>query len=268
MTLNNLFGKPRTVAGGIPTPPDPGAKISQNGTGGTVEGLSTYRVNKLVLDLKQAQQKYNTRLGQRSLLQKQYDEAILRKAEAEKLLGKYDLVQILLQKTSDYARQQAKTRIEDIVSEALNVVYGGRHRFIIDLVVRSNRPEADYYLSDNGVTTQLKPPDYGRGGGKIDVITLALRLAITEILQIPGPLFLDEVGKHIDKVEDGDTTALENLAYFLQEYSRQFNRQIILITHHDALASIGDVSLRVVKPVNKAIVKVIDDGKEVNHEAN
>ncbi len=188
-------------------------------------------------------------------MQKQYDEAIIRKTEAEKQLGQYDLVQILLQKTSDYARQQAKTRIEAIVSEALNVVYGGNHHFVIDLVVRSNRPEADYYLSCDGVVTQLKPPDYGRGGGKIDVITLALRLAITEILQIPGPLFLDEVGKHIDKIEDGDNTAIENLAYFLQQYSHQFGRQIILITHNDTLASIGDKGLRVVKKINKAEVK-------------
>ena len=65
---------------------------------------------------------------------------------------------------------------------------------------------------------------------------------------------------HIDKIEDGDNTAIENLAYFLQQYSHQFGRQIILITHNDTLASIGDVSLRVVKPVNKAIVKLIDLG--------
>jgi len=266
MTVNNFFGS-KTLAGsthigtGIgqsqQPPAYPGAIVRHEVTE-AVQGVSGYQVNKLTLDLKQAQQRYDTRRGQQEVLQKQYDEALVRKTEAEKLLGNLDLVQILLQKTSDYARQQAKTRIEAIVSEALNVVYGGNHRFMIDLVVRSNRPEADYYLSCDGVVTQLKPPDYGRGGGKIDVITLALRLSIIEILQTPGPIFLDEVGKHIDNETDPDGTAAENLAYFLHEYAHKFNRQIVLITHNSALAERGDAGLQVRKKTTKAEVKSYD----------
>lgn len=93
----------------------------------------------------------------------------------------FGLVQILLQKTSDYARQQVKVRIEDIVSEALNVVFGGNHKFMIDLTLRGNQPIAEYYLNDDSVITKLEKPDYDRGGGKIDIIALALRLAVGEM---------------------------------------------------------------------------------------
>ena len=63
-----------------------------------------------------------TRWRKRELLEKQREAAVKVKTEAEEQLGVFGLVQILLQKTSDYARQQVKVRIEDIVSEALNVV--------------------------------------------------------------------------------------------------------------------------------------------------
>lgn len=128
----------------------------------------------------------------------------------------FGLVQILLQKTSDYARQQVKVRIEDIVSEALNVVFGGNHKFMIDLTLRGNQPIAEYYLNDDSVITKLEKPDYDRGGGKIDIIALALRLAVGEMEGVDGPLFLDEVGKHVSK------EYAPSVAYFLKEYSATF----------------------------------------------
>lgn len=149
------------------------------------------------------------------------------------------MVQILLQKTSDYARQQVKARIEDIVSEALNVVFGGNHRFMIELSLKGNQPVAEYYLNDETTLTKLEKPDYDRGGGKVDIIALALRLAVGEMENVDGPLFLDEVGKHVSK------EYAPAVAYFLKEYSANFGRQIILITHNADLAEIGEVSLQV-----------------------
>lgn len=63
--------------------------------------------------------------------------------------------------------------------------------------LRGNQPIAEYYLNDDSVITKLEKPDYDRGGGKIDIIALALRLAVGEMEGVDGPLFLDEVGKHL-----------------------------------------------------------------------
>lgn len=155
-------------------------------------------------------------MAKRELLEKQREAAVKVKTEAEEQLGVFGLVQILLQKTSDYARQQVKVRIEDIVSEALNVVFGGNHKFMIDLTLRGNQPIAEYYLNDDSVITKLEKPDYDRGGGKIDIIALALRLAVGEMEGVDGPLFLDEVGKHVSK------EYAPSVAYFLKEYSATF----------------------------------------------
>jgi DNA repair exonuclease SbcCD ATPase subunit len=212
---------------------------------------STYQVQKARADIKLAANKIASKIGQRNLLINQYEEAAARKDVAERQLGVNDLVQILLQKTSDFARQQAKLQIEDIVSQALNVVFGGNHKFIIELNVKASQPVADYFLDDGTTVTKLEKPDYDRGGGKVDVISLALRLAVGELYGVQGPLFLDEVGKHISAEYS------QNVAYFLKEYSANFNRQIVLITHNTTLAEIGEVSLEVSRKNGISEVKTI-----------
>ena len=205
----------------------------------TPPSLDILRINMLSSDIRRTREKVTALKGKRELLEKQREEAVGKQTEAQNQLGVFGMVQILLQKTSDYARQQVKARIEDIVSEALNVVFGGNHRFMIELSLKGNQPVAEYYLNDETTLTTLEKPDYDRGGGKVDIIALALRLAVGEMENVDGPLFLDEVGKHVSK------EYAPAVAYFLKEYSANFGRQIILITHNADLAEIGEVSLQV-----------------------
>jgi DNA repair exonuclease SbcCD ATPase subunit len=216
------------------------------------QALGSYRLNKAKADIKAAADKITKKEARRDLLLEQRAANATQAAAAEGQLDIFDKVQILLQKTSDYARQQIKGRIEEIVSQALNIVYGGDHKFTIELPVRSNRPEADYFLFDGNTTVKLENPDYNQGGGKINIITIALRLGIDELVGDTGPLLLDEIGSNVDQ------EAAVNLAYFLKEYSIKFNRQIILITHNDALADVADISLRVTKKNGEAQVKGVE----------
>lgn len=209
-----------------------------------IPSINGYLYNKLSADLSRTNDKLVAATAKRDLLQRQRATAVQEQEEAKQQLGVYDKVQLLLQKTSDYARRQVKDRIENIVSEALNVVFGGNHHFIIDLGLKANQPIAEYWLNDGSTLTKLEKPDYDRGGGKVDIITLALRLAIGEMEQVDGPLFLDEVGKHVSK------EYAPHVAYFLKEYSQNFGRQIILITHNADLAEIGEVSLMVTRNGN------------------
>ena len=126
MGLHDLFNRPTAVKASVPS-----------------QGVGSYQLNKVKLDLKTAAQKLAAREGQRDLLLQQRAAAETRAQAAESQLLVFDKVLILMQKTSDYARQQIKGRIEELVSQALNIVYGGSHKFTVDLVVRANRPEAD-----------------------------------------------------------------------------------------------------------------------------
>lgn len=212
--------------------------------------LSQYRITAVKKDLGNLKTRLLQDKAKRDLLLQHKQRALDEKAEAEGRINVFDKVQILLQKTSEYARQQAKDRIESVVSEALNVVFGGNHSFIIDLGIRAGQPVADYWLNDGTTYTKLEKPDYDRGGGKVDIIALALRLAIGEMECVQGPLFLDEVGKHVSK------EYAPNVAYFLKQYSAQFDRQIILITHNVDLAEIGETSISVSRKQNgESVVK-------------
>lgn len=208
----------------------------------------SYPLMKLKADLRQNREAWAAKDGQRKLLQQQKAAAMNRRDEAQKQLGAYDLVQILLEKTSSYARQQAKQHIEEIVTSALAVVFGRDYRFSIEIETKANQPVAEYYLTSEGVTTQLRRPDYARGGGVVDVVSLALRLAVAELTGIQGPFLLDEVGKHVSQ------EYAPNVAYFLKEYGQKFGRQMILITHNAALAEVGDVSLGVTQRGGKSEV--------------
>jgi DNA repair ATPase RecN len=206
---------------------------------------------KVKADLRRASQLVTSKIAQRDLLADQMTEAERRKARAEAELADFDLVQILLQATSDYARRQAKKRIEEIVTSALSVVFGKDYRFEVEIGIKANQPVAEYWLESENVRTQLKPPDYDRGGGVADVVSLALKLAVAELSGVRGPLFLDEVGKHVSQ------EFAPNVAYFLKEYSDKFNRQIVLITHNQHLAEIGDISLGVTQTRGKSKVAAI-----------
>lgn len=212
---------------------------------------TSYQLNKAKADLRILDTKLTGLKAKRDLLLEQHKVAINKKEEAEKEHGTFDLVQILLNKTSKYARDKAKSRLEEIVSEALNVVFGGNYRFMISVEMRANRPEVDYFIDDGTTTTQLKKPDYDNGGGIVDVISLALRLGVAELEKADGPLLMDEVGKHVSQ------EYAEHVAYFLKEYANTFNRQIILITHNKALAEAGDLNLEVSKKNGISEVKVI-----------
>ncbi|MFJ5716583.1 chromosome partitioning protein ParA [Neobacillus sp. NPDC093127] len=210
-----------------------------------------YQLMKVKADLRQASEKVISKIAQRDLLRQQKEAARNRLEAAESELRDFDLVQILLQQTSEYARQQAKTQIEEVVTSALSVVFGKDYRFIVNIEVKANQPVAEYFLESEGVTTQLKPPDYDRGGGVADVVSLALKLAVGELSGIRGPLFLDEVGKHVSQ------EFAQNVAFFLKEFSSKFNRQICLITHNPVLAEIGDVSLQVRQIGGKSKVEAL-----------
>lgn len=178
--------------------------------------------------------------AERDLLKQQRAAAVERKLDAEAELELFKLVQLLLQKTSETARQQVYDKVNRGVTQALRTVFHDReYLFEARPATRAGNPTTEYWLALNGVWTQLEPPDYGRGGGAIDVIGTALRLMLLELYTdekggLGGPVWMDEVGKHISDEYS------PNMAFFLKEYAARFDRQVRLNTHNTHLGEIGD----------------------------
>ncbi|NLX61770.1 MAG: ATPase [Tissierellia bacterium] len=195
--------------------------------------------------------------GKREKIQEQIDNT---KKALDNIQDEIDLlekVNILFQKTSEFARNQAKFQIESLVTNCLQYVFENDIEFKIEIEELRNKPSADFYVitKENGTTIKTKP-ELSRGGGVVDIISLALRIAFLQIHKpkIQGPLILDEPAKHVS--ED----YIFNVADFLKKTSEMFERQIIIVTHNNHLSAIGTNAYRVtLKGTISEVSKVLID---------
>lgn len=157
-------------------------------------------------------------------------------------------VQLLFAKTSEFARARIKVHVERTVTAALQAVFGREMRFEVSLRELGGQSAADWRVIDSmedaaGEHEVAGDPEEARGGGVSDIVSLALRLAMLELVRPKpeGPIILDEVGKHVSAEHR------EALGEFLRSYAASTGRQIILVTHMDELASAADVAYRVTR---------------------
>ena len=164
------------------------------------------------------------------------------KSNSQEILLEINLlekVNLLFQRTSEFARNQAKLQIESLVTNCLEFVFDDNIKFEIEIKELNGRPHAKFYVVTNQGENEVRlEPELSRGGGVVDVVSLALRIAFLEIHKpkIEGPLMLDEPGKHVS------SNYIFNVSSFLKKVSELFGRQIIMITHNDFLYSIVDNS--------------------------
>ena len=182
----------------------------------------------------------------------------IREVEGEET--KLNGVVFLLQKAADFSRNQATHQIEDIVTQSIAYIMQNSSRFIVDLSEKRGLPIAEFFVeSDYGDYKVKTKPELSRGGGVVDIVSLALRIAFLENHRpkMDGPLFLDEPGKHISD------DYIFNMGELLKECSRLFSRQIIMVTHNDYLTNICDKAFRVdIRNGISEVTELIDDADE------
>ena len=97
-------------------------------------------------------------------------------------------VRLLLQEAASHAREQGRRQVEFMVTQALQFVFGGDLDFKVVIEDKRDRPEAEFYVCSNyggDLRVETAPQD-ARGGGVVDVISLALRLALLPAGGRPG----------------------------------------------------------------------------------
>jgi DNA repair exonuclease SbcCD ATPase subunit len=222
--------------------------------------MAAIRFDILESELAALKNRYQQAQGQRDLLINQRREKESELSAARQDIELWRQVQVLLGKASEFARQQLKTRIEQTVTAALAAIFNdSTMKFEIEMSTIGGKPAADWRVvscyeipakaGDEDVKisayTVVASPEDAKGGGVTDVVSLALRLALLELSRPRpgGPVLFDEPGKMISK------EYLPNVAEFLKQYAAKTGRQIIMVTHHEALADVADVGY-VVKQEN------------------
>jgi len=195
------------------------------------------RIEKIEEALNLLDQQYLIRRGQKEQLEKELSEKQQKLQELSMEREKLEKTRYLLLIAGQYAREQAKKYLEDIATSTLQYVFGPEISLEIELSERAGANTAEFYVvSDYGSLKVKNRPEDARGGGVVDILSLALRIFLLSAVEpkLEGPLLLDEPGKHVSE------EFISSLAMFLKETSRHFNRQVIMVTHNQHLAGIAD----------------------------
>lgn len=193
--------------------------------------------------------------GKRDILLEQLHK---NKISVEKIIVDQELLEkvvILFQKTSEFARLQAKKQIETLVTKCLQYVFETDVEFVIEIDELRGKANAEFYVINTSDDMILKTkPELSRGGGVVDIISLALRIAFLQIHKprIEGPLILDEPAKHLSE------EYVYNVGDFLKQTSEMFNRQIIMVTHNQHLSAISNKAHRVQLSGTTSTITVVE----------
>ena len=199
----------------------------------------------------------------------------LQKQENGALLGldKVTKAKTLLELFVKSTEVQIKEYIEPTITEALQFIFNQKLYFHIVFVSRRGQVEVDFivlpnteveqqyqiYLNDNEtykkeleeVIDSYTDIAYNNGGAVGEVLGLVLRLLLIELLQIKGPVFLDEPTSAVSE------EYASRVGIFIKNLSQKFNRQVIFVTHSQALASAANKVFEVTKDKDISIIEEI-----------
>ena len=205
--------------------------------------LTSMTLPELEQTVKSLSDRFQRESGQLELLKQQLQEKQAELQQAQADIEVWKQVQILLGKVSEFAREQLKKQIEATVTAGLQAILEDDEiRFVIEMSTVAGKPAADWKIvTTRGEQPITASPEDAHGGGIVDIVSLCLRAALLELSRPKpgGPFLLDEPGKMIS------AEYLPNVAEFLKQYLKKTGRQGIMITHHEPLAEVADVSYRV-----------------------
>lgn len=215
---------------------------------------SNNRLEALRAEARTERSKLEQRKGECDRLQRDLQTAKAARQEHARNADRYDKTILLLIETAKHGREGSTEKIMATVTNALRAVYGPSYSFVITLVEKAGRPEAEFdVVSPVGGESLKADPENTRGGGIVDVVSLGLRIAMLETYRprLEGALILDEPAKHVSE------EYVQPTAQFLKRISGVFGRQVIMVTHQAVLAESADVAYQVVLDGDRSVVTKI-----------
>lgn len=149
----------------------------------------------------------------------------------------YEEVRVFLQELAEVARAEVASGLENIVSLCLQAVFGPTMSFEIDIDTSRNNTVIDFYVvNTDGKETVRFSPEESMGGGVVDTVAIGLRFGLLKILNPEpiGPIILDEPAKMVS------ADLIDSIAALLQELTQMFDKQNIIVTHHNSLMDVVD----------------------------
>lgn len=163
-------------------------------------------------------------------------------------------------------RQNQLNAIQSIATSALQQIYGDEYSLKFDTFEEQRKDGVNNFR----IEIKIVSPHNGeemetgllneRGGGLIEVVSFALRIAALKWLKYNGPILLDEAWKSMS-----NDYKIDQVVQFLREVTDSTGRQVILVTHmFDKFGPEADNIVRITKNdgVAQAGIITYQEGKE------
>lgn len=137
-------------------------------------------------------------------------------------------------------QQQVKEGFEKLVTYALQYIFEQNYKFELYFERRGNLQECNFkFLSPEGI--EITDPMEAMGGGILDVASIALRIALLELHKPKNTSFIafDEPTRNVSALFIG------RCGQFFKEINRKIHRQIVIVTHQEALMEKADTQIKI-----------------------
>jgi len=184
---------------------------------------------------------YNQRKGQYDRLVAEKEELCGRLQKTNEELEMLNQTKLIFHVAAEAARQKARQHVEHLTTSALQSVFGPDISFEVILEEKRDRPEAEFLVASTygGTARIANRPEDSRGGGVVDIVSLALRVALLAGTRSEGFIVFDEPAKHVSEQYS------QAVAELLKSIAEDMERQVIMVTHNSQLAEAGEVSCRI-----------------------
>jgi len=178
--------------------------------------------------------------GQKEIIRNQYDSNSKTIKDKEGKNNIFLKTSTLLQLVSEETREQSISKIEQIVTQAIQEVYGDKDiYFKIIFENKRNAVAVEFKLWDDNLKHHINILRAEAGGIK-NIVATILRLVVIDLYhpKITGPVILDEIGVNISQEHQ------ERFGKFLKQYAHLTGRQIILVSHIDKVKEHADKKIK------------------------
>jgi DNA repair exonuclease SbcCD ATPase subunit len=149
------------------------------------------------------------------------------KTETEEVLKSISVCQ----EVAKEVQSQLSVKIDSIVNLALATCFGDEYTFKLNYVSARGKTEVEFLLLQNG--KEIDPKEQN-GGGLVDVLCFALRIAIFNISHTDNIMIFDEPFKFVSK------GLRDKVAELVHTLSDRIGIQIIEVTHVEELMDNSD----------------------------
>lgn len=161
-----------------------------------------------------------------------------------------DKARALVQQAALDTQESLRVRLESVVTTALRAVFKDKQlEFRITFETKRGRTEALLEVGEDG---QYSHPMETHGGGVVDVVSFALRVAFWSIDQSRPVLVLDEPMKFLSR------DLVPNAAEMVRMLSQKLGLQIIMVSHIEEFIDGADRVFRISRRGNQSFVELAD----------